>query len=692
MTDKTELRKWWDTFVGDGNFTEVRILGKFQYSGYFKDFDNLCKQLEPYVEMDNEQVYFMLNKINPDCYGRKQCEKFVKSPKMTTTDSDIVARTYVLIDFDPVRASGVNASDEEFEMAHKKAQEVFKYLRDNGFKDPVICQSGNGFHCIYRIMMPNDEESTDLLKRFLQALGSMFSDEYVEVDEKVFNASRISKVYGTMAKKGANIPERPWRMSRIIYTPTVHEVNDVSVFEPIAALAPNEEPKVAPNRRLNYQGGGMPFDLQTWLREHGVNYKEEKQGTSVRFTLEYCPWVDTHSERKKWDSALFLDPDGKITFNCHHSHCKNKTWFDFREFYEPDAYSRPAYQHQRQYAPQKPRYEIKGEVPELGKKWLRPSDIKKVDVTKLEGVKTGFVEIDRRIKKLHYGEVTVLSGGNAAGKSSWLNTVLLNIAEQQVPSALWSGELPESILMNWIHMAAAGKRNLRQSQFNEDQYYVPSGVEEKIDRWLDNWLLIYNTAYGSKWEQLFSDMEDVVKAGVKFIVLDNLMAMDINIIDGDKNEKQRQVILRVKKFAKDNMVHIVIVAHPRKTTAFLRKNDISGTADLQNAVDNIIIMHRVNNDFFRAGADFFGQAEIQRFQGFGNVAEIAKNRMFGVVDLLVGMHYEVESRRFKNYLDENVRYSWESEPVQSTMSFYEPNETESDLPFEAPSDDEEQPF
>ena len=30
---------------------------------------------------------------------------------------------------------------------------------------------------------------------------------------------------------------------------------------------------------------------------------------------------------------------------------------------------------------------------------------------------------------------------------------------------------------------------------------------------------------------------------------------------------------------------------------FLRKDDISGTADLTNAVDNVFIVHRVNNDF-----------------------------------------------------------------------------------------------
>jgi hypothetical protein len=131
----------------------------------------------------------------------------------------------------------------------------------------------------------------------------------------------------------------------------------------------------------------------------------------------------------------------------------------------------------------------------------------------------------------------------------------------------------------------------------------------------------------------------------------------------------------------------------------LRKNDISGTSDLTNAVDNVFIIHRVNNDFFRAGAEFFGQSEIQRFQPFGNVIEVAKNRMFGIVDLMVGMYYEIESRRFKNAETEEMHYGWEAEPKQGEMDFghqqsrvdtpadYVPQSANSDMPFDAPIDD-----
>ena len=130
MIDRIELKKTWDLFVGVDGFTEVRILGKFQYSGYFKSFDNLCKQLEPYTEMDDEQIYFVMNKIKDDCYARPQCEKFVKSPKSTTKDDETIIRKWLLCDFDPVRLPNISSSNEQFELSHKKAQDVYRFLRD----------------------------------------------------------------------------------------------------------------------------------------------------------------------------------------------------------------------------------------------------------------------------------------------------------------------------------------------------------------------------------------------------------------------------------------------------------------------------------------------------------------------------------------------------------------------------------
>ena len=235
-------------------------------------------------------------------------------------------------------------------------------------------------------------------------------------------------------------------------------------------------------------------------------------------------------------------------------------------------------------------------------------------------------------------------------------------------------------------MCAAGKQYIRPSKI-EGRYYVPNDIAAKIDVWLDGKFYLYNNEYSNKWQQIFNDMNELLKLGVKLFILDNLFSLDVDIFDGDKNNKHKELILEICKFAKSNGVHILLVAHPRKTVGFLRKNDISGTADLTNAVDNVFICHRVNNDFFRAVKEFFGEKNIMLYQEFGNVIEIAKNRLYGAVDVMCGMHYEIESRRFKNTLDENIQYGWSDGMTQAKA---ENKSSNNGLPFESSS--EEAPF
>mgnify|MGYP003297768623 CR=1 FL=1 len=60
--------------------------------------------------------------------------------------------------------------------------------------------------------------------------------------------------------------------------------------------------------------------------------------------------------------------------------------------------------------------------------------------------------------------------------------------------------------------------------------------------------------------------------------------------------------------------------------SFLRKNDISGSADLTNIADNVFIMHRVNNDFKIRTKEMFNWSEDHKIYQYSNILEICKNR------------------------------------------------------------------
>jgi hypothetical protein len=222
----------------------------------------------------------------------------------------------------------------------------------------------------------------------------------------------------------------------------------------------------------------------------------------------------------------------------------------------------------------------------------------------------------------------------------------------------------------------------------DNLYYVPLKYSEKINLWLDNKLFLYNNAYGSKWQQLFYDIKELVETqGVQLVIVDNLAALSIEGYDGDKYAKQTQFVIDIKEFAKQKNIHVILVCHPRKRNDFLRKESISGTADLTNIADNVFLLHRVGKDFETRAGDFFGKDKAEEYMQFGNVLEVAKNRQFGIVDHLVGMYYEQESRRLKNTIAEHIVYGWDEQP-----NVYQPKEeSQSTMPFN-PFEDVACPF
>ena len=672
-----EIRKWHSLFKRDGELFEIRILcgGGKTYSGYFTNIEDAIPLLPQY---DQYQIYFTVNEVKPACSSRKQYNTFMFVSGSATSKNDIQHRWWLPIDIDVERPTDVSSTDEEKQYAHQKAGSVYKFLLSKGFPSPIVCDSSSGYHLYYPIDMPNTDEVEKLIKSFYEVVSNFFTDERVKIDKVVGDANRIMRMAGTWGRKGRDSEERPHRMAKILLAPQISSRLTQDVLSNfISQYKVVEEERVYRNTN-SASFNGEPFDLRKFIEEHGISIaKEMPWNGGTKFILKECPFDSSH---KAPDSAIFQNAQGAIGFKCLHNSCANHDWHELREKLDPNAYAhsnqneyRPRIQY-RQYVPvstQKPAYEIKGELPELGEKWLTMSSIKKLDLTKLEKVKTGYIELDKKIGGLYMSEVTVLSGSNSSGKSSWLNSLLLNIIQQDYKVALWSGELRADILKAWIQMPAAGADNLRPSQYEKDRYFVPDNIGKMIDQWLDGKFFLYNNGYGTKAEQILHDMDILLKANVKVFILDNLMTLDVDLFDGDKNSKQKELILRIKDFAMKNMVHVILVAHPRKVTTFLRKNDISGTSDITNAVDNVLIMHRTNEDFLHAITDFYDAARANQYRQFGNVLAVEKNRLFGVVDFMCGFHYDIISRRFKNTPDENIKYGWELPPHQITFNYQE---------------------
>lgn len=660
------IRQWYDTFKSGEELVEVRIVDnayKRTYSGYFTDVDTLLNEIRKY---DNCNIYFTLNAINPACYDREQHDRIVTKPKSTTSDNDIVGRDWILIDIDTKKPSDTNSTDEEKEMAKEVVNNVFKFLRDEGFEKPVVCDSGNGFHLLYKIAMKNSNENTTICKEFLQVLDMLFSNPNVEIDCSTFNSSRICKLYGTFSRKGSNTKKRPQRESKILRIPDDVKITPNEYFAKVAAMLPKPEQPSKSNYYSNEK-----FDLEAFLNKHHIAVRNIVRTSSfTKYILEECPFNSSH---RAPDSAIFEMSNGGLGFKCLHSSCSQYTWKDFRLKFEPDAYDHKEYQrheHKMQYYSQQKKepFVPKKEDSTKGKKWLAMTDVQYVDMSKMASIPTGYKELDKKIIGLLLGDVTVLSGGSGAGKSSWIDCVALNAIQRGYKVGIWSGELQDFRFQSWINQIAAGKNYVCKREGFENYYYAPKNISNQISNWLEGKLFLYNNNYGSKWQQLFADVKELVdKEGVQLIVLDNLMALQIDNYEGDKYTQQTKFINDLKEYAKAKNVHVLLVCHPRKEGIFLRKESISGTADLTNLADSVFIIHRVGKDFEQRAGEFLGKDKVLPYLKYNSVIEVCKNRSMGVIDLLVGMYYEVESRRLKNEISENIVYGWQEQPAQLTF-------------------------
>jgi hypothetical protein len=150
-------------------------------------------------------VYVVMNPIREDFIGP------------SAKDSDISRRSVLLIDIDRAVKQDAPATDAEVAAAGALADEVKDFHAAHGWGEPIRVMSGNGHHLYYLVDgFPNTDASKSATQKWLGALANKFDNSVVTIDRVVFNASRITKVVGTVARKGEESEGRPYRMARML--------------------------------------------------------------------------------------------------------------------------------------------------------------------------------------------------------------------------------------------------------------------------------------------------------------------------------------------------------------------------------------------------------------------------------------------------------------------------------------------
>jgi KaiC/GvpD/RAD55 family RecA-like ATPase len=548
--DHQEIIQALQTIIEPGAVFEVRCLDAVT-PGYKKPhteagyFDDPQKAAAAIGKLDAKGVYVTANSVKTDLLARAANRLKAGERGLTTSDPDVTRRRWLLVDVDPVRPSGISATDAEKAVALARVRQVFAHLRGLGWPDPITADSGNGYHLLYRIDEPAEDEH--LVQKCLAALAAQFDDDQAAIDKSVFNPARIIRLYGTIAAKGDHTSDRPHRQSKVIRVPDPLGAAPHDLLSALAATIPTEEP------RQVYTG--RDFDIHQWIAEHLPNLLGEVQpwnGSGWKRWFHECPFNGDH---KSPDSFIGQRPDGAIVAQCSHSTCKHWKWKELREKFDPAATRRsttpkPATtaQSPRQ-APDAHRITLEAAVKSRLAEYRRGP---------IPRVALGIEKLDRLLQGgVPYGSFVVVGALSSHGKTAFALQCCHWITREQKQTVLFvSVEMsPSDLADRTLQFASdAPKENWHQllerlEQDSKDHFRgaAPCTLVEGL----------------STLPEIEAEILRAFKDGCRVVIVDYAQLIDAAGRE-DTNATMRRVSATFKRLAKDHQAIVLCLAQVNK--------------------------------------------------------------------------------------------------------------------------------
>lgn len=268
-----------------------------------------------YLKQENEQdngIFYVVN-------GGGQSDRDVKEAKA------------LFIDFD----------DFSF-------QEQIKRLNEFKYEPSIIVKTRKSLHC-YWILKEGDRDLRqwrELQNRLINYFGS---------DPSIENPSRVMRLYGFEHRK-----KSPLMVTLLKFNPEL-KYNMLPFHEILPPLTDKQARRLyggasgatgaAESSTRTATGDIEPPEsstlemlardksirwLASWTKRHNIKILKaiEKGDGSVWYGV-ICPWESEHTDTTHdLESAISVEVNGKLGYNCYHGHCEERGWKDYRAFYE----------------------------------------------------------------------------------------------------------------------------------------------------------------------------------------------------------------------------------------------------------------------------------------------------------------------------------------------------------------------
>lgn len=277
----------------------------------------------------------------------------------------------------------------------------------------------------------------------------------------------------------------------------------------------------------------------------------------------------------------------------------------------------------------------------------RLATVEAVNLRDLPKIRTGIRPLDRVCGGLLRGHVVLLSGKRGEGKSTFMSQLVAEAIEQDNAVFVYSGELPNYHFKNWLDLQIAGANHIctTRNEYNDEEYYLTEGCVKKINAWYYDKAFIFDNSAVSddEYEGLIKVMVDAIcRYDIKLVCIDNLMTA----MDGDPNtdiyRQQSAFVKKLEKLAQQYDVAIILVAHPKKSSAAFDNDTVSGSSDITNAVSFVFNYQRADEG-----------------DECNSYLMVTKNRMNGKLmtgDNAIPLYYSQKSKRISANPNEVKEY------------------------------------
>lgn len=275
-----------------------------------------------------------------------------------------------------------------------------------------------------------------------------------------------------------------------------------------------------------------------------------------------------------------------------------------------------------------------------------------------ERVLTGFNDLDYYTKGFEVG-VTLLVANTNAGKSTFVQGVLSNAIEQGYKCWVFSGEhTAQSFLQLLYHQNSDKKdylpiayKNWKGEDTNIADWYITEKREEEIKKKFDGNLFIYSNKAKRDIDSMLESMAKCYKEqGARFFLVDNLISIDN--ISSNVFAEQTAITEKIRTFALNYKVIVLLVAHQRKSekgSFLIDIQDVAGSQNISNKAYNVIAQYRTDM-LNKESKDYANLSKELAKCGFNieqcdGVLSVIKTKGNG--NGLVGLVYDSDSKTYK---------------------------------------------